>query len=216
MHIKGVIFDLDGTLIDSMSIWETLGEDYLLNRGITPEKGLNEKFESMSMVQAAEYYRANYGISDSVEIIIADINHMIENFYTNDVQAKNGVISMLKELQDRGVKMCIATATESYLAEEALKLTKMDGYFSHILTCTEIGFGKDSPVIFEEALKIIGTTKEETLVFEDAFHAIETAKAAGFKVVGVYDQYAKKRQNQIRKISDYYLVSYKDWREIIK
>lgn len=216
MNIKGIIFDLDGTLLDSMFMWDTLGEDYLLKRGITPEKGLNEKFETMSMVQAAEYYQANYGITDSVEIIIDGVNRMIEDFYTNTVQVKDGVASMLKELQKCGMKMCIATAMDRYLVEAALKHNKINEYFSHILTCTEVGFGKDSPLIYEKALKKIGTSKEETLVFEDVAHAIETAKAAGFKVVGVYDKSAKKKQSQIKEMSDYYLVSYKNWREVIK
>lgn len=216
MNIKGAIFDLDGTLLDSMFIWDTIGEDYLLKRGITPEKGLNEKFRAMSIVQAAEYYRANYEITDSVEVIIDGVNCMIDHLYLNVVQAKEGVVSMLKELQKRGVKMCIATATDRFMVESALKHNGIEGYFSHILTCTEVGFGKDSPIIFERALEKIGTSKEETLVFEDALHAIETTRRAGFKIVGVYDKSAEGKQSRIKELSDYYIVSYKDWREAIK
>lgn len=216
MNIKGAIFDLDGTLLDSMFIWDTIGEDYLLKRGITPEKGLNEIFKAMSIVQAAEYYRANYEITDSVEVIIDGVNCMIDHLYRNVVQAKEGVVSMLKELQKRGVKMCIATATDRFMVESALKHNGIERYFSHILTCTEVGFGKDSPIIFERALEKIGTSKEETLVFEDALHAIETTRRAGFKIVGVYDKSAEGKQSRIKELSDYYIVSYKDWREAIK
>lgn len=216
MEIKGAIFDLDGTLLDSMFIWDRIGEDYLINRGITPEEGLNEKFKAMSIVQAAQYYRDNYEITDSVEVIIDGVNSMIDHLYANSVQAKDGVVSMLKELQNRGVRMCIATATDRFMVEAALKHNGIDGYFSHILTCTEVGFGKDSPVIFERALEKIGTSKQETLVFEDAHHAIETARSAGFKIVGVYDKSAEMKQSKIKEMSDYYLVSYKDWRVIVE
>ncbi|HHX60152.1 MAG TPA: HAD family phosphatase [Epulopiscium sp.] len=216
MTIKGVIFDFDGTLLDSMFIWDTMAEDYLLKRGITPEKGLNEKFEIMSLVQGANYYRDHYGITDSVETIIDGVNNMIEDFYTHVAEPKVGVVSMLKELQNRGIKMCIATATDRYLVEAALKHNEMNGYFSHILTCTEVGKGKDSSLIFEMALEKIGIRKQETLVFEDGLHAIKTAKDAGFRVVGVYDKSAHKKQNQVKDISDYYLESYKNWSEVIK
>lgn len=216
MSIKGVIFDLDGTLIDSMFIWETMGEDYLLSRGIVPEEGLSGKFKTMSLVQAADYYRENYGIADKVETIIEGINSLVVDFYSNRVEPKDGVIEMLEAFHKRGVVMCIATASERSLVELALKRIGMDGYFSHILTCTEVGRGKDSPLIFEKALEMLGTKKEETLVFEDALHAIETAKAAGFKLVGVYDESARNEQNKIKEVSDYYLESYRDWSEMIK
>ncbi len=216
MSIKGMIFDLDGTLLDSMFIWEGLGERYLLNKGIVPEKGLNKKLETMSLAQAAQYYQIHYKINHRVETIMADINDLLADFYANIVVPKDGVIDMLKKFQQCDVAMCIATASDRPLVEQALKRTGMDGFFSHILTCTEVGDGKDSPLIFERALAVIGTKKEETLVFEDTLHAIETAKAAGFKVVAVYDKASKDNENKIKEISDYYLASYRDWSEIIK
>jgi HAD superfamily hydrolase (TIGR01509 family) len=216
MNIKGAIFDLDGTLLDSMFIWDTIGKDYLISRGITPEKGLNRKFKTMSIVQAAEYYRANYEITDSVEEIIDGVNSMIDHLYANSIQMKDGVLSMLKELKKCGVKMCIATATDRFMVEAALKNNGIEEYFSHIFTCTEVGFGKDRPIIFEAALEKMGTGKEETYVFEDALYAIQTARNAGFKIVGVYDKSSEREQCEIIKMSDFYLESFKDWREIIK
>lgn len=210
MKIKGAIFDLDGTLLDSMFIWDTIGEDYLIHRGITPEYGLNEKFKTMSIVQAATYYQSNYGLTESVEEIISGVNGMIDHFYANVVTLKSGVLSYLHRLKADGVKMCIATATDRYMAEAALKRNGIFEFFSGILTCTEVGFGKDNPMIFEKALKVLGTDKNETLIFEDALHAIKTAKKSDFKVVGVFDQSSIMEQEKIKEISDYYINSFEE------
>ncbi|MEG1778686.1 MAG: HAD family phosphatase [Oscillospiraceae bacterium] len=214
MKIKGAIFDLDGTLLDSMFIWNTIGEAYLMDRGITPEEGLNDKFNTMSIIQAAEYYREHYPLSESVEEIIDGINRMIDHFYADTIVLKKGVLEMLKALKADGVKMCIATATDRYMVEAALKKNGIFDFFSEIFTCTEVGFGKDSPVIFQKALASLGTDKDETFVFEDALHAIETAKSAGFKVIGVYDNAAKTKQDKIKQLCDYYVTSFEDWSEL--
>lgn len=214
MKIKGAIFDLDGTLLDSMFIWDTIGEDYLIRRGITPEDGLNEKFKTMSIVQAAKYYQSNYGLTENVEEIISGVNGMIDHFYAGVVTLKNGVLSALDRLKADGVKLCIATATDRYMVEAALKHNGIFEYFSDILTCTEVGFGKDSPLIFEKALEILGTDKNETLIFEDALHAIETAKKSGFQVVGVFNQSSINEQSKIKEISDYYINSFEEWSKV--
>ncbi|MEG0829698.1 MAG: HAD family phosphatase [Anaerovoracaceae bacterium] len=207
MNIKGAIFDLDGTLLDSMFIWDSIGENYLISRGITPEKGLNEKFKTMSIVQAAEYYRETYGLTECVQEIVDGVNGMIDHLYANVVATKDGVPELLEKLRSNGVKMCVATATDRYMVESALRHNNIFHYFSGILTCTEVGIGKDNPEIFEQALKLLDTKKHETLVFEDAVHAIETAKKAKFKVVGVFDRSSIQAQEKIKEMVDYYALS---------
>lgn len=214
MNIKGAIFDLDGTLMDSMFIWEHIGEDYLISRGITPEKGLNEKFKSLSIKQAAEYYQNVYHIKDSVEEIINGVNSMIEHYYADVVKAKEGVASLLLHFKKNNIKMCIATATDKYMVEAALKNNNLLEYFSDILTCNQVGYGKDTPVIYEKSLEILGTKKDETLVFEDAVYAIETAKKAGFIVVGVEDKFSSLEKEKIQKLSDIYLESFLKWSDV--
>lgn len=214
MNIKGAIFDFDGTLIDSMFIWETIGEEYLIKRGITPESGLNKKFKEVSLLQSAEYYRANYGITDSIEKILIDLNGMLEHLYCDVVTLKQGVLKMLQQLKKDGVKMCIATANHRDIVELTLKHNGVYDYFGDIFTCTEVGFGKDNPSIYEKSLSMLNTKKSETLVFEDAVHAISTAKLAGFTVVGIYDNSSKSEQLKIQEISDYYLSSFEDWSKI--
>lgn len=208
MNIKGAIFDLDGTLLDSMFVWNTMGSDYLKSRGITPEPGLNEKFKTMSIVQAANYYRDNYGLTDSVQEIMDDVNRIIEGFYYEKAVIKPGVKEFLEKLKAAEIKMCVATATDRHLAEAALKRNEIFDYFIDIFTCTEVGAGKDSPVIFETARNRLGCLEDQTIVFEDAPHAIKTAKAAGFKTACVLDPSFESEWPDIIKAGNYIITEF--------
>lgn len=207
MNIAGAIFDMDGTLLDSMPVWDHVGIDYLTGLGIRARPDLPEKILTMSMHQAAAYFRSDYGVPFSEEEIIEGINAQIAAFYQDTAPAKDGAVDFLRALQQRGIKMCVATATDRPLAEAALRRTGLIDAFSYILTCTEVKAGKDRPDIFLEAQKRLGTPRERTLVFEDALYAIQTAKQAGFPVAAVYDESSRADQEQIRAIADYYLPS---------
>ena len=212
MKIEGAIFDLDGTLFDSMFIWDTIGEAYLHSRGIKPHENLKETFKTMSLKQAAEYYISEYGLTDSVQEIMDGVNKMIQHLYTDAVQTKPGAESLLQKLSASGVKLCIATATDRHLVEAALIRCGIMRYFSGIFTCTEVGCGKDNPEIFERALKHLGTSKEHTVVFEDALYAVKTAKAAGFTVVGVYDAHER---GDVHAVADIYVCSLEEAGDLI-
>ncbi len=205
--VKGAIFDLDGTLIDSMFLWDTFGEDYLKSFGIEPKENLAEVFKTFTLRQAAEHYCNHYSMELSVPEIIEDINHRVAEVYRTKVVLKPGVEAFLKRLQRAGVKMCVATVTDRPIAEEVLKRLKVYEYFSEIFTCAEAGYGKESPEIYRQALKHLGTEKAETAVFEDVYHAIKTAKHDGFKAIAVYDSH-EPRQKEMREISDYYITDY--------
>lgn len=207
--LKGAIFDFDGTLFDSMFVWDTAGETYLRSIGIEPEEDLQKALKSMSLLQSATYIREKYSIPLTVEEIMDGINRTVEDFYFHTVQPKEGVITFLEQMKAQGTRMCIATATERYQVEAALKRCGMDKFFSGIFTCTEVGHGKDKPVIFQKAMEHLQTTKADTAVFEDAYHAAKTAKAAGFITIAVYDSHENK-QTEIQAISDYFLENFAD------
>lgn len=208
--IKGAIFDLDGTLIDSMFIWDSLGKDYLKSFGIEPKENLTEIFKTFTIEQAAKYYRNNYGIKLSIQEIIEGINNMVAEIYQTKVILKPGVSDFLKRLQRAGVKMCVATVTDRPIVEDVLKRLNVRGYFSEIFTCAEVGFSKETPDIYRQALKHLGTEKAETVVFEDVLHALKTAKDDGFKVAAVYDVHEPK-QDKIKEISDYYITDFRSF-----
>lgn len=204
MRIRGAIFDVDGTLLDSMFIWDTIGETYLRSIGYQPKENLNETFKNMSLRQAARYYQTEYGVTQSIDEIMDGVNAMLERYYRFEVPLKPGAAELLERLRQNGVKLCIATATDRHLVEAGLDRCGVLSCFGEIFTCNEVGHGKDEPDIFEEALRFLGTEKAETVVFDDALYAVRTAKEAGFPVAAVYDSH-EKAQDQIRMLADVYL-----------
>lgn len=207
MKIKGAIFDFDGTLFDSMSIWETAGKDYLQTINRQPKENLWQKLRTMSLLQSADFLKTEYGLTQTINEIIDGINQTVEEFYFNQAMPKENVVTFLNFLKSNNIKMCIATATDCYLVEAALKRCHMLNYFEKIYTCSEVGFGKDQPHIFNRAAEFLQTTPDKTAVFEDSYYAAKTAKLAGFKLVGVYDRY-EPQQNKLKEISDIYLTDF--------
>lgn len=205
--LKGLIFDFDGTLFDSMFIWDTAGESYLRSIGREPEANLQKVLKPMSLLQSAQYIREKYDIPLSVEDIVDGVNRTVEGFYFHTVEPKPGVIAFLEELYRRNIKMCIATATDRYQVEAALQRCKMRHFFSEIFTCTEVGSGKDRPEIFRKAMEYLQTDRTTTAVVEDAYHAAFTAKQDSFMVVGVYDSY-ESRQQELMSLVDVFLSDY--------
>ena len=207
--LTGAIFDLDGTLLDSMFIWDTIGKDYLRTLGKEPHEDLKETFMTLTLEEAAEYYREHYKVTLSVTEIVDSINAMVEGIYRTKVTLKPGVMASLRLLKERGVKMCVATVTDRYLVEDTLERLGILHYFSEIFTCAEVGYGKDKPIIYQKALEHLGTAKEETFVFEDSLFALETAKIDGFPTVGVYDMH-ESRQEEMKRLADCYVRSFEE------
>ncbi len=207
MNIEGVIFDFDGTLFDTMSIWKTAGTNYLRSIGYTAEKDLCKTLSRMSLFQSAEYLKEHYALTVTTEEIIHGINKTIEEFYFYYAMPKENVAEYLSLLKSKNIKMCIATATDRYLVETALNRCNMLDFFENIFTCSEVGYGKDEPHIYEYACNHLYMGKNSVAVFEDAYHSVQTAKNADFFVVGIYDKY-EDRTNEIKKISDRYYMNY--------
>ena len=207
--IKGAIFDLDGTLLDSMFIWDTIGEDYLRSLGKEPHEDLKETFMTLTLEEAAEYYREHYGVTLSVKEIVDGVNAMVEQTYRTKVTLKPGISEYLAWLKENGVRMCVATVTDRYLVEETLERLGVRHYFSEIFTCAEVGFGKDKPVIYQKALEHLGTEKRDTYVFEDLPFALNTAKTDGFPTVGIYDRH-EAHQDELKELADYYIFDFTD------
>lgn len=186
--ITGAIFDMDGTLTDTMYIWMTTGSLYLKSKGIEGDGAFDDmKISTMTLPSASEYFKERYGIDATPEQISDDINKLTEKEYFEKPVLKPGVLEFLTELKEHGVKMCVATTTDRYLAEGCLERVGIRDFFGAIFTSTEVGSGKQSPEIFFQARDFLGTPTESTYVFEDSYYAVQGAKKGGFPVVGVYD-----------------------------
>lgn len=210
MKVKGAIFDMDGTLIDSMPIWDDLSYNLLKANGIEPKRDLREKVSSMYLRESSQYVIDEYGLDMTVDEVINHIDSMVRDFYLNSVPPKEDVKPFLERMKAAGVKMCVATATQRDFAVPALERNGMLDYFDTILTCEEVGSNKQSPLVFERALELLGTKKEETLVFEDSLHAIKTAVNAGFPVAAIYDKSSQKNAETIKSLSSYYFYRYSE------
>lgn len=209
--IYGAIFDVDGTLLDSMMIWEEAAVRYLHSLGLEPEENLSEKIMTMSMEEGADYVISHYGVDMTRKQVIDGILELIRGFYENEVLLKPGVEQVIRLLADRAVPMIIATSSDSACVTAGLKRLGVWNYFQGILTCSDIGRGKTEPDIYLAAAEKIASAPKNTIVFEDALHAIVTAKKAGFVTVGMYDSY-NQDEEEIRKTADYY---YESWDQLI-
>ena len=207
--IRGAIFDVDGTLLDSMPIWHTLGEDYLRSLGIEPRENLAETFKTFTLSESARYYQTHYGVTLSEEEIIAGVNRLVENFYRFQAPLRPGAAEFLARLDAQSIPMTIATATDRPLIEAALERCGVRRYFREILTCADVGCGKEQPRIYDRALQTLGTPRAQTWVFEDAFHAARTAHAAGFPVLGIFDP-SEKEQSGLQQVSTVYLQDFRE------
>lgn len=209
MAMQGAIFDMDGTLLDSMEGWATAGERYLRHRGIEPRCGEADCLLYQGMIGAAEHFRHEYGIEDDVQTVINAINAEVEEYYCTQATALPRVREFLETLKSRGVTMCVATATDRCLAQPTLERLGLMPFFERMFTCTELRTDKTSSLIYDTAAAFMGTPKEATWIFEDASYAVRTAKAAGYPVCAIYDRFEKRAQ-YLQNTADLYILNYSE------
>lgn len=211
MGIKGVIFDVDGVLLDTMHVWTDVGERYLNSLGKEAEPRLGDKLFTMTVDMGAVYLKENYDLSQTVEDIIGGLNGIMEDYYYYHAQFKPGAEALLKRLAAAGIPMTIASSTGRVYILEAMKRLGYAEYFKEILSCVELETSKSEPKIFHEAMNIMGTSPEETWLFEDGLYSAKTAKAAGLKTVGIYDAASAHEQAELKATADVYVTSLEEF-----
>ena len=202
----GAIFDMDGTLLDSMFYWQQAPCDCLREvYGQEPSPDLMDEIKAMTIAQGGAWIQQKYRLNATGAEVAAAINAMMERFYRTRVQVKPGAADWPHRFRAAGIPVAVATSTDRRLVETALERTGLGAYFSAIFTCTEVGAGKGQPDVYEAALAHLGTPRAQTWVFEDSLFAMETARAAGFPVAGIYDASQAAVQEQVRAVADLYI-----------
>lgn len=208
MGKKYAIFDMDGTLINSMVFWKNLATEYLTSKGILQiPADILEQIKPMTMSESAALFRREFGLTGDVE---AQMNEMMEDHYRNDIPLKPGVREYLENLHRQGVRMCVASATAEHLMESCLTRLGVREHFEFLLSCETVGAGKRSPLVYHEAARRLGAAPREIAVYEDALYAVQTAKTAGFHVVGVYDDSAAGSWQAIEQESDEVILNWEE------
>jgi len=205
--IRGAIFDVDGTLLDSMHVWDTVGSDYVRAHGMEPAEDLDARVKECCLRDVSLIMQNEYGMTKPLEEIDDELSKMVEYKYYNVVQLKPGVEAIVSGLHERGVKLCIASASRHDHIEQALKRCGIMHYFSKIFSCVSEGYSKRQPEIYHMALEHMGTAAEETLMVDDALYVAKTAGALGLKCIGIYEE-TMGHQDELRSITENYIEDY--------
>lgn len=208
--VKAVIFDLDGTIVDSMWIWEQIDIDFLGKRGIELPEDLQKAIEGMSFTETAIYFKNRFNLKESIEEIKEEWNAMAYDFYKNRVPLKKGVKEFIEYLKEKGIKLGIGTSNSRELATEVLKTHDILHYFDTIRTSCEVEKGKPHPDVFLKVAEDLKVNPEDCLVFEDTYAGVLAAKRAGMKVFAVADEFSFPYKDEICSLADKYIENFKE------
>lgn len=210
MKISGVIFDLDGTLLDSTEIWEGVAARYITSLRKVPEADLRQKTKAMTLPALCSYLKEEYRIATTEEKIAKGFNTILREDYLESADIKQYVPILLEKFKQKGISMCVTTSTDKTIADEILARLGIRDYFTFIMTCEEAGGDKESPQVFLNALEKLGTPKDETIVIEDGLLAIRGAKEADFYVIAVADKNEEYDKSEVMRLSNRYIESFEE------
>ncbi|HEX3047791.1 MAG TPA: HAD family phosphatase [Bacillota bacterium] len=211
--MKATIFDLDGTLIDSMGVWDDIACNFLKGRDIPVPDGIGYKLKNMSFQESAQYYIDKFALTETWEELIGIWNELAYQEYAEKINLKDGAFAYLTQLARNGIKMGMATATDRRLAEACLRRLGILSFFQTIITLGEVGKGKEEPDIFLQVAGQLKVCPAECVVFEDSLHAVKGAKKAGMTVWVIYDRFSECERPQLEALADRYFLNFHELME---
>ena len=208
-----VLFDLDGTLVDSMWMWKKIDVEYLGRFGYSCPSDLQKIIEGMSFSETAEYFKTRFQIPDSIEEIKQAWVQMSIEKYRNEVPLKPGALQLLQYLKQSGKKAGIATSNGREMVDAVLESLGITSYFQVIATACEVPFGKPAPDIYLEVARRLQAKPDRCMVFEDVPAGILAGKRAGMTVCAVEDEFSAAMRKEKQELADFYI---QDYRELFK
>ncbi len=209
MKFEAAIFDLDGTLLDSMGVWEQIDISFLHKRNLSVPEDYAVKISSLSFAETAQYTIARFKLNEKAEDIMQEWSEMAAYEYAHNVRMLPHALDYLLKLKEAGIRLAVATGMTMKLAIPCLKNNAILELFDAVCSTDEVPRGKEYPDVFELVADRIGVPPEKCIVFDDVLPAIKSAKQAHMLTCGVYDQYSERQRAEIEKLADYYLL---DWR----
>lgn len=209
-NAKGVIFDLDGTLVDSMSVWKEIDVIFLAQHGFDVPKDLHSAIEGMSFTETAEYFKKRFCLSQSVDEIKDCWNQMAYEKYCNEIKLKPGVAEFLSYIRKLGCKIAIASSNSRTLIQAVLEFHKIASYFDAIVTSCDVQAGKPAPDVYLKAAELLQLDPKMCIVFEDIPAGIMAGKAAGMKVFAVEDEFSEPLREKKLELSDGWVSDYNE------
>lgn len=206
--IEAVIFDMDGSLVDSMWMWRAIDIEYLGRYKIPLPENLQSEIEGMSFRETACYFKEHFAIPDSLEEIMAEWNRMAWNKYMYEVPLKKGIPDFLRHCREKGIRLGIATSNSRELVENVAAVHNLREYFTCIMTGSEVLRGKPNPDIYLAVAHGLGVPAGRCLVFEDIVAGILAGKNAGMRVCAVENEYSADSRDRKRELADYYIDDY--------
>ena len=207
-NIKGTIFDLDGTLVDSMGVWHRIDDEFLGRRGFPADESYKQAVKTMKYETAAHYTIERYGLSETPEEVMAEWDSMALHEYRYNIKCKPGAAEFLNELKKRGIKIALATVSHRALLEAVLKGNHIFGLFDVLTDVSQVSRGKEEPDLYWFAAKQMELEPEECIVFEDVLLGIDSAKRGGFYTCGVKDHSSYAEELEIRRLADCFVENF--------
>ena len=203
----GVIFDCDGTLLDSMGMWHSLDDRLAARAGVTFSQADKDRLTASTLPECGVFLHQRFGIGSSPEEVMGFIHDEMLAFYRHEVKPKPGAVTLVNALAKAGVPMAVASSTPPGLLRTGLEVAGLADAMEVILSVEDVGSSKREPVIYDKAREALGTDRASTWGVEDALYAVCTLKDAGYRTLAVFDSMTAGSPEALARVADVFRMS---------